>query len=368
MKKTKVLKKSLCVLFALAICVTSILGFTITASAASYPTAIPEKYTFTGNVGDVIAINFSVFHEYQNEKMHVAIYDPSGNLVANSDRTFSQYTTYMTKYTVAWNTSGLSAGKYKVVTTMEFYSLYSWHSNPKEELPCYVELTVKPTLGMVGNTWYCYRGNSIDWGYTGIVEYGGGYYYVENGVLNWGSAPTLAEYNGDWYFVQNGGINWGYTGLVSYGGNWYYVQNGWLDWASAPTLTYYGGNWYYVANGALDWGYTGLVNYNGCWYYVQNGSVNWSGVPTLTNYNGDWYYVINGAVDWGYTGLVNYNDCWYYVENGWLNWASAPTLTNYGGSWYYVAKGVLDWNYTGYCYYNGWNYYITKGFLDWSRQ
>ena len=163
------------------------------------------------------------------------------------------------------------------------------------------------------------------------VEYASGY-------------TGLANYGGNvWHYQVNGTVQWNYTGLVQYYGTWYYVEKGTLNWNYTGLTNYYG-TWYYVENGRLNWGYTGLTNYYGTWYYVEKGVLNW-GYTSLTNYYGTWYYVEGGVLNWNYTGLAKYYDTWYYIEKGVLNW-NYTGYTNYYGTRYYVQNGVLVWNYS----------------------
>ena len=163
------------------------------------------------------------------------------------------------------------------------------------------------------------------------VEYAAGY-------------TGLANYGGNvWRYQVNGTVQWNYTGLVQYYGTWYYIEKGTLNWNYTGLTNYYG-TWYYVENGRLNWGYTGLTNYYGTWYYVEKGVLNWK-YSGLTNYYGTWYYIESGVLNWGYTGLTNYYNTWYYVEKGVLNW-NYTGFTDYYGTRYYVKNSVLSWDYT----------------------
>ena len=180
-------------------------------------------------------------------------------------------------------------------------------------------------------------------GYTGLANYGGNVWrYQVNGTVQW-NYTGLVQYYGTWYYIEKGTLNWNYTGLTNYYGTWYYVENGRLNWGYTGLTNYYG-TWYYVEKGVLNWGYTGLTNYYGTWYYVENGVLNW-GYTSLTNYYGTWYYVEGGILNWKYTGLAKYYDTWYYIQNGVLNW-NYTGYTDYYGTRYYVQNGVLVWNYS----------------------
>ncbi len=257
---------------------------------------------------------------------------------------------YYTGTEEQWNAIGIGGGNECLTNaTIHFNSFM-----PEE--------VTAPELKVINGQWVYAMGNNIVTDYTGLVEYYGTYYYVENGYLNWGYTG-LAPYGSDWYYVTNGVLDWTYTGLTEYYGSWYYVQNGYLNWSYTGLTEYYGG-WYYVAGGVLDWGYTGLAEYYGTYYYVENGMYK-SGYTGLAAYGSDWYYVKNGVLDWSYTGLVEYYGTYYYVENGFLDWGYTG-LAPYGSDWYFVTNGVLDWSYTGLTEYFGSWYYVENGHLNWS--
>ena len=117
------------------------------------------------------------------------------------------------------------------------------------------------------------QNGKLNWNYSNLVKYNGGWYYVKNGKIDW-SCTTLAQVNnsGAWYYVKNGKIDWTFTGLSKYGNNWYYLEKGKLNWSYSGLAYHYGG-WYYVKNGVLDWTYTGITHYNGGIYYVNKGVV-----------------------------------------------------------------------------------------------
>ena len=105
----------------------------------------------------------------------------------------------------------------------------------------------------------------------------------------------LANYSGNvWRYQVNGTVQWNYTGLVQYYGTWYYVEKGTLNWNYTGLTNYYG-TWYYVENGRLNWGYTGLTNYYGTWYYVEKSVLNWNYTGHV-EFLGHKYYVENGVM------------------------------------------------------------------------
>ena len=94
-------------------------------------------------------------------------------------------------------------------------------------------------------------------------------------------------------------MNWKYSGLTNYYGTWYYVENGVLNWKYSGLTNYYG-TWYYVEGGILNWKYTGLAKYYDTWYYIEKGVLNWN-YTGYTDYYGTRYYVEKGVLVWNYS-------------------------------------------------------------------
>ena len=202
--------------------------------------------------------------------------------------------------------------------------------------------------------------SEYDAAYTGLANYSGNVRrYLINGAVQWGYTG-LVQYYGTWYYIEKGTLNWNYTGLTNYYGTWYYVEKGVLNWNYTGLTNYYG-TWYYVEKGVLNWNYTGLTDYYGTWYYVEKGILNWK-YNGLTNYYGTWYYVEKGILNWKYNSITNYYGTWYCATNGVLTW-DYTGLVYYYGTWYYVEKSVLNWNYTGYVEFLGHKYYVENGVM-----
>lgn len=77
-------------------------------------------------------------------------------------------------------------------------------------------------------TWYIEKGK-VRFDISGLVQTPSGWYFVEKGKIEQ-NRPTLAQnHMGWWYIDNNGKIDFGYTGLVPYGGSTWYVKNGKVD-------------------------------------------------------------------------------------------------------------------------------------------
>ena len=91
--------------------------------------------------------------------------------------------------------------------------------------------------------------SQIDTSYTGLVNYYGTWYYVEEGFLNWDYC-SLTNYYGTYYGVVNGVLDWNFSGVLRYGTTLYYVRNGVLDWNYKGKAMYCTGKTYTFRNGA----------------------------------------------------------------------------------------------------------------------
>ena len=98
--------------------------------------------------------------------------------------------------------------------------------------------------------------------------------------------------DGQWHSWGPNGDNPNYTGMDSNENGWFYFENGVLNWNYTGMATLDGFNWFYFRNGALDWGYTGFGwNMCGAWFYWQGQVAFW--------YTGDYgnYYIVGGHLD-----------------------------------------------------------------------
>ena len=93
------------------------------------------------------------------------------------------------------------------------------------------------------------RKKCLNWGYTGLTNYYGTWYYVENSILNW-NFTGLTDYYGTKYYVENGVLNWNYTGLALLGSDeWYYAENGAVKTIIRAYI--FCGRWFYVEKALL---------------------------------------------------------------------------------------------------------------------
>ena len=153
---------------------------------------------------------------------------------------------------------------------------------------------------------------------TGIVEYGGGQFYVVDGLLSTESSG-LTLIDEVWYFLSHGQLQ-AVTQWAEYDGYWFYITNGILDTTKNGLMDYNGGQ-FLVAAGQIKKGVNGLwhneatLGGDDCWYYLARGQVQ-TQYTGLAEYDGAWFYVVNGRLAVEYTGTVYYDGHEFYVVNG----------------------------------------------------
>ncbi|MBE6985018.1 MAG: S-layer homology domain-containing protein [Ruminococcaceae bacterium] len=99
--------------------------------AASYPLVFLKAgyHNQTCAEGTTLDLVFSIFHEYKNEILHIAVYDEYGSKVAYLDKQFYNYSNPTTEFTAALDTTGYY-GTYTVEYYMSFYTFFAWHDAP----------------------------------------------------------------------------------------------------------------------------------------------------------------------------------------------------------------------------------------------
>lgn len=227
-------------------------------------------------------------------------------------------------------------------------------------------------IGYYAGDFYAFYGGTLAPWYTGGAFYvdpnalNNGFYYVENGKINWGFNGYASTYYNDQNYEGNYESMW----------NTAYFQNAQLI-TIKNDLYYTGNNWVYLnENGIVESDFCGLVEYYGNLYYVQNGYVNFDFVGGVRDYsdiystivcwnrdhidqnaNGLYYYedysgkhyvlFKNGMVDIDFNSLYHIgNNEWVYLYNG-ISDTYGQQLVKFGNTYYYVYEGKLDWNANG---------------------
>lgn len=157
-----------------------------------------------------------------------------------------------------------------------------------------------------------YKDSALDMETYGIVEYGGGRFFVANGQI--AKQDGLISDGINWYYVAQGQVV-DYTGLALYDNEWFFVANGVLDVNRAGIVTYDGSRFIVGAGRKLSES-NGLIQdpNTGIWYYVSAGQV--ADYTGLAEYDGEWFYVKDGELQVEFTGDVEYDGSLFYVLNG----------------------------------------------------
>ena len=110
--------------------------FVIPTNAASYPIVfcdtLNSEATNVIPYGEIGTLVFSVLREFNNEKLHVEIYDSDGYNIAEVTCSYGSSTYFIVdqKITVDTRKLEMTPGEYTVKYWMEFYSYYEWHNAP----------------------------------------------------------------------------------------------------------------------------------------------------------------------------------------------------------------------------------------------
>ncbi|MBR3969271.1 MAG: fibronectin type III domain-containing protein [Clostridia bacterium] len=148
----KKLKRLLSFALTLVMVVSMLSVCAVPTSAATYPTVMHKSMGMVGYVGDTIPLIFTYFPAYNNERITVNIYSPSGKKVANAEYDINNKYSNYGSITSTWDTTGYEPGKYNIEVVKEFYSLYQWNTAPKNSTS-FVTL-VKPTSKISLNNSY----------------------------------------------------------------------------------------------------------------------------------------------------------------------------------------------------------------------
>ena len=194
--------------------------------------------------------------------------------------------------------------------------------------------------------------------YTGVAKFGGDWYYVKNGQVQYVNSVEKNE-NG-WWVIQNGKVNFGFTGFAKNANGWWYVKNGKVDFNKKDVIkgTVNGQTaWWFVSGGKVQFVDSVEKNANG-WWVIQKGKVNFNYNGFAKNANG-WWYCRGGKVDFGKNdvmkGTVNGQSGWWFVKGGKVQFVNSVEKNSNG--WWKITNGKVDFNYTGVARNaNGWWY------------
>ena len=104
--------------------------------------------------------------------------------------------------------------------------------------------------------------------------------------------PWIKWINGGWYLVDNGVIDYSYTGVAQ-------NENG----------------WWRVEKGKVNFDFTGLAQNEYGWWMIENGKVNFDFTGLCVNQYGTWK-ITKGKVDFDFSGEVMFSGSKWKIKNG----------------------------------------------------
>ena len=229
--------------------------------------------------------------------------------------------------------------------------------------------------------WYCRVSRSgvaaSSW-YTGFGRNEYGWWYLENGPVNFGkngiiqgianSDPqaigvegrwlvkggkvvdetTVANAADGWWFINHGRVDTGYSGIQNNSYGWWRIENGKVNFNfKGFASNEYG--WWYLNGGKVDFGKNDIIHGAGNtdpnapgidgWWLVREGKI--VDETTVANNSNGWWFVRNGKVDFDYTGVQNNSNGWWKIEDGKVNFNFKGFASNEYG-WWYLENGKVD--------------------------
>lgn len=141
--------------------------------------------------------------------------------------------------------------------------------------------------------WYCYKGDDIEYTYTGIAKNENGWWRIVDGEVDFNAKGIFKNEYG-WWYVEGGKVQFDHTGIDQNQYGWWRVKNGKVDFDANGVYKNQNG-WWYVEGGRVDFGFTGIAsNENGSWY-IKNGKVDFSKNGKV-KFQGKTYTIKNGKV------------------------------------------------------------------------
>ncbi|MCI6732145.1 MAG: phage tail tip lysozyme [Lachnospiraceae bacterium] len=236
------------------------------------------------------------------------------------------------------------------------------------------------------NELYYAKNGVWDSAYAGFAENESGWWYCENGKVNFDKTEvikgtvngeiawwnvsggkvvftdTVAKNANGWWCIQNGKVNFSFTGFAKNSSGWWYCKNGKVDFNKTEVIkgTVNGETaWWNVSGGKVVFTDTVAKNANG-WFCIQSGKVNFSFTGVAKNSNG-WWYCVNGKVNFSKTevikGTVNGETAWWNISGGKV--VFTDTVAKNANGWWCIQNGKVNFSFTGFAKNsNGWWYCV----------
>ena len=193
---------------------------------------------------------------------------------------------------------------------------------------------VKATGLKTGTSMY-FKDGKFQSNFSGLVNVGSGYEYVENGVFGTtDKTDILQASDGNWYYVEDGLVS-GATGIFENANGKWYVDGGKVDFNKTGIVTVSFGataGTYYVEKGKVSETVTGVITVGKTKYYVVKNKV-----TPITDINknvvqdvktGKWYCIDgNGEVDTTKQFGKNDNGIWVLADDGSVDFSKSGVVT-----------------------------------------
>lgn len=262
-------------------------------------------------------------------------------------------------------------------------SFKGWYNFKKGQL-IYANDIVANGLG-----WWYVENGKVNFDKNTVAKNGLGWWYVKDGKVDFNFNGIGRNSNGDW-FIQNGKVIFEKTGLVtvrdsvqkidynsgetiSFGGQ-YYIEAGKVIY-NATTIAYDGKYWWYIKDGKIQENANTIAKNSLGWWYIRDGKVDFGYTGIARNSFGDWY-IKNGKVQFEKTGLVQselksqtYPDSsaepvtfegWYHVKDGQVQYMQ--TIVGNSMGWWYVGEdGKVDFGFNGIASNSLGTWYLENG-------
>ena len=138
-----------------------------------------------------------------------------------------------------------------------------------------VEVKETPTRWVKKNPengkWYCYRGDDIEWSYTGIAKNENGWWRIVKGEVDFG-ANSIYKNEYGWWKCTNGKVTFDENSIYKNENGWWKCTRSKVTFKENGIFSNKNGTWY-VTKSYVDFNKNGKVKYNGKTYTVKNGKV-----------------------------------------------------------------------------------------------
>ena len=216
------------------------------------------------------------------------------------------------------------------------------------------------TVAHNANGWFYVENGKVNWDYTGYAQNENGWWYVTGGQVKFDTNSVIyGTVNGEkawWHVVKNKVTSDTTVAQNQYG--WWRIENGKVNF-NCNSVEQNANGWWYIRGGKVDFTYTGVANNANGWWRIVNGKVDFNCNSVESNHLG-WWYIRGGKVDFSYTGVAHNANGWWRIEGGKVNFNFNGIAQNQNG-WWYIRGGKVDFGYNGKVTFGGRTYTVTNG-------